>query len=193
MVRLKDVAERAGVSIMTVSKVLRDAPDISLGTKERVRRLAEEMGYVPDPMARSLRTRTTKLLGAVAPALASPILAPALAALEGRLRERGYDLLVAQSGTEPAQEEACLRRLLARRVDGLFIAPIYRLAPTAPIFAHLKRAGTPVVLLGPAAPFCEGFAAIESDDLPGAAAATRHLLELGHRRIAFFTGPSAAP
>src|SRR5262249_40477622 len=61
MVRLKDIAERAGVSVMTVSKVLRDAPDISAATKNRIRALARQMGYVPDSLAQGLRTRTTKL------------------------------------------------------------------------------------------------------------------------------------
>ena len=61
MVRLKDIALRAGVSVMTVSKVLRDAPDVSAATKVRIRKLAEEMGYTPDSMAQGLRNRATKL------------------------------------------------------------------------------------------------------------------------------------
>src|SRR5213082_221159 len=65
MIRLKDIAQRAGVSIMTVSKVLRDAPDISPNTKARVRQLAEQMGYMPDSLAQGLRNRTTKLFGLV--------------------------------------------------------------------------------------------------------------------------------
>ena len=68
MVRLKDIAIAAGVSVMTVSKVLRDAPDISAATKAKIRQLAQQMGYVPDTMAQSLRTRTTKLFGLVIPA-----------------------------------------------------------------------------------------------------------------------------
>ena len=73
MVRLKDIAERAGVSIMTVSKVLRDAPDISAATKQRVRALAGDMGYVPHAMAAGLRTRATRLLGLVLPGVINPI------------------------------------------------------------------------------------------------------------------------
>ena len=65
MVRLKDIAERAGVSVMTVSKVLRDAPDISAATKSRIRALAAQMGYVPDTLAQGLRTRTTKSFNAI--------------------------------------------------------------------------------------------------------------------------------
>jgi LacI family transcriptional regulator len=86
-----------------------------------------------------------------------------------------------------------VRRLLSRRIDGLFIAPVYRLAPAAPIYEELLRRSLPTVLLGHRAPFCGAFANVETDDLVASYAATRHLLELGHRRIAFFTGPTAAP
>ena len=75
MIRLKDIAARAGVSTMTVSKVLRDAPDISAATKARVRALAEQMGYVPDAMAQSLRRRSTKQLGLVISAMTNPVFA----------------------------------------------------------------------------------------------------------------------
>ena len=68
MIRLKDIAEKAGVSIMTVSKVLRDAPDVAAATKARVRQLAEQMGYMPDTTAQGLRTRTTRLFGLLVPA-----------------------------------------------------------------------------------------------------------------------------
>src|SRR5664279_5152838 len=94
MIRLKDVAARAGVSLMTVSKVLRDAPDVSEVTKTRVRRLAEEMGYVPDALARGLRTRRTRLFGLVLPSVTHPLLGQAVLAIENRAHELGYDLLL---------------------------------------------------------------------------------------------------
>ena len=81
MVRLKDIAARAGVSVMTVSKVMRDAKDISAATKDRIRALAAEMGYVPDRMAQSLRNRTTNLFGLVMSAATNPMFARALMAL----------------------------------------------------------------------------------------------------------------
>src|SRR2546425_7770920 len=84
MVRLKDIAERAGVSVMTVSKVLRDAPDVSAATKNRIRALARQMGYVPDSLARGLRTRTTKLFGLVVSAMTNPIFARVVMAIEER-------------------------------------------------------------------------------------------------------------
>ena len=193
MVRLKDISARAGVSVMTVSKVLRDASDISIKTKTRIRQLAQEMGYVPDSLAQGLRTRTTKLFGLVISTIANPIYARMSMALEERAHELGYGLIPSHSLNEADREEVCIRRLLSRRVDGLFISPVYRLSPTARVYEELQRNGTPTVLLGHRTPFCEPFLSVECDDLPGSYAVTQHLLSLGHRRIAFFTGPMAAP
>jgi LacI family transcriptional regulator len=193
MIRLKDVAARAGVSLMTVSKVLRDAPDVSPATKSRIRWLVQEMGYVPDALARGLRTRRTKLLGVVVPSVGHPVAGDVVGAIENRVHELGYDLLLAQSQDNPQREDVCLRRLLSRRVDGLFIHPIYRLAPTAAVWDELLKSGTPVVLLGPSAPFCAGFTGVETDDVLAGYHVAQHLIRLGHERIAFFAGPPAAP
>ena len=193
MVRLKDIAARAGVSIMTVSKVLRDAPDISAATKARIRKLAAEMHYVPDSMAQSLRSRTTKLLGLVISAATNPIFARVVTAIEEQAHLLGYDLILAHSLNLPEREAAVLRRLLSRRVDGLFLSPVYRLEPRAAIYEELARRGTPTVILGQRAPFCEQFASVEVDDLTASAQVTQHLLELGHRRIAFFAGSQVLP
>jgi LacI family transcriptional regulator len=192
MVRLKDIALRAGVSVMTVSKVLRDAPDISAATKTRVKMLAEEMGYVPDSLAQGLRTRTTHTIGLVISAVTNPIFARAILAIEEQAHDLGYELILAHSLNEPAREENVIRRLLSRRVDGLIISPVYRLAPTAPVYNDLIESKTPVVILGHRAQFCGGFPNVETDDLLGSYAATRHLLDLGHRRIAYFAGPNVA-
>jgi LacI family transcriptional regulator len=193
MVRLKDIALRAGVSVMTVSKVMRDAPDISLATKARVRQLAEEMGYVPDTNAQGLRTRTTKLLGLVISAATNPIFARVLMAIEEQAHEHGYEVALAHTLNLAEREEIVIRRLLARRVDGLFISPVYRLEPSAAIYDELLQVSTPTVLLGHRAPFCEKFLNVETDDITASYALTKHLLDLGHRRIAFFTGPAVAP
>src|ERR1700720_1470682 len=97
MVRLKDIAVRAGVSVMTVSKVLRDAPDISAATKARVKALAQQMGYVPDSTAQSLRTRTSRFLGVVISSITNPIFSRVLLAIEERAHELGFDLILAHS------------------------------------------------------------------------------------------------
>lgn len=193
MVRLKDIAERAGVSVMTVSKVLRDAPDISAATKARVRALAQQMGYVPDSLAQGLRTRTTKLFGLVISSLTNPIFARVVMAIEERAHELGYEVVLSHTLNLPEREDTSIRRLISRRVDGLFVSPVYRLAPGAPIYQELHRCGIPTVILGHSAPFCSQFVNVDTDDLPAAQTAARHLLDLGHRRIAFYAGPQVAP
>jgi DNA-binding LacI/PurR family transcriptional regulator len=193
MVRLKDIAAQAGVSVMTVSKSLRGAPDISARTKARVKVLAQQMGYMPDTMAQGLRNRTTKLLGLVLSNVINPIFARTVSAIEEGAHEWGYDLILAHSLNLPEREEACIRRLLSRRVDGLFIFPVYRLAPSASIYEELWHRQTPTVILGQRAPFCAQFYNVETDDLTGSYLMTRHLLELGHKRIAFLSGIGGSP
>ena len=193
MVRLKDIARHVGVSIMTVSKALRDEPDVSAATKSRIKALAQQMGYVPDSSAQGLRTKTTKLFGLIIPSSTNPIYARMVVAVEERAHELGYDILFAHSLNKPEREELCLRRFLSRRVDGLFISPVYRFEAEARIYQEVLASKTPTVLLGPPAAFCKTFASVEIDELIASHTATQHLLQLGHRRIAYFTGPPTAP
>ena len=193
MVRLKDIAARAGVSVMTVSKALRDAPDISTETKARLKLLAQQMGYTPDTAAQGMRTHTTKLFGLVISAVTNPVFARVVMAIEEGAQEAGYQVILAHSLNNPEREETCLRRLLARRVDGLFIFPAYRPEATAPVYEEVRRRAIPTVILGHKAKFCSQFANVETDDLAASQAATRHLLELGHQRIAFLSGPAVCP
>ena len=193
MVRLKDIAVRAGVSVMTVSKVMRDASDISGATKDRIRKLAQEMGYVPDRQAQGLRSRTTKLFGLVLSAATNPIYARILMALEEQAFELGYEIIFGHSLSQVEREAMIIRRLLSRRVDGLFISPVYRMDPTAAVYQELESSKIPTVILGHKAGFCARFANVETDDLHASQQVTRHLIELGHRRIAFLTGPRHVP
>jgi len=193
MVRLKDIAQRLNVSVMTVSKALRDAPDVSVATKAKIKSLAQQMGYVPDSSAQGLRTKTTKLFGLVIPSITNPIFARMVVAIEERAHELGYDILLAHSLNKPEREEACIRRLLSRRVDGLFISPVYRFEAEARIYQEILVRKTPVVLLGPPAAFCKSFASVEIEELIASHNATQHLLKLGHKRIAYLTGPPTAP
>ena len=193
MVRLKDIAQLVGVSVMTVSKALRDEPDVSVATKAKIKKLAQDMGYVPDSSAQGLRTKTTKLLGLVIPSTTNPIYARIVFALEERAYELGYDLLIAHTLNQPEREEACLRRLLSRRVDGLLITPVYRFEAEARIYQEIAARRIPTVLLGPPAAFCRNFPAIEIEELVASYNVTKHLISLGHRQIAYLTGPPAAP
>src|SRR6185436_12092774 len=164
------------------SKALRDEPDVSAETKTRVKLLAQQMGYVPDSSAQGLRTRTTKLFGLVISSLSNPLFPRIVMAIEERAHELGYDVLIAQTLNIPDREEACIRRLLARRVDGIFVSPVYRLANEVRIYQDLSTRGIPTVLLGHRAPFCNQFLNVEADDLAGGYAITEHLLKLGHKR-----------
>ena len=193
MVRLKDIAQHARVSVMTVSKALRDEPDISAATKSRIKLLAQQMGYVPDSTAQGLRTKTTKLFGLVIPSITNPVYARIVFAIEERAHELGYDILLAHTHNMPLREEACIRRLLSRRVDGLFISPVYRFEAEARIYQEVLARKIPTVLLGPPAPFCKSFPSVEVEELAASQSATRHLLKLGHKRIAYLTGPPTAP
>jgi len=193
MVRLKEIAAAAGVSVMTVSKALRDKPDLAAATKARIQSLAAQMGYVPDVSAQGLRNQKSRLFGLVISTATNPINARIVLGLEERAHELGYDLLIGQTLNRPDREESVLRRLIARRADGIFLSPVYRMESTAPIYEELLRRKIPVVLLGNRAPFCESFPAVETDDLGASAAATLHLIELGHRRIAFFAGARVSP
>jgi LacI family transcriptional regulator len=193
MVRLKDIAQLTGVSVMTVSKALRDEPDVSSATKVKIKALAQQMGYVPDSSAQGLRTKTTKLLGLVIPSSTNPIYARIVFAIEERAHDLGYDTLLAHTLNKPEREDHAIRRMLSRRVDGLFISPVYRFEAEARIYQEIANRKIPTVLLGSPAPFCKNFVSIEIEELIASYNATRHLLELGHKRIAYFTGPSTAP
>ncbi len=193
MVRLKDIAEKAGVSIMTVSKALNDAPDISAKTKIRIRTIAEQLGYVPDVLARGLRSRKTRLIGLIISASTNPYFARVVMGIEDKAYEQGYDLLLAHNYNKIEREEKVIQRFINRRVECLFISPVYRLEPVSEVYDELLLSKIPTIILGHCAPFCSQFVSISTDDLYCSYLATKHLLELGHRKIAFFSGPSVAP
>src|SRR5260370_7666853 len=178
MGRLKDIAARAGVGVMTVSKALRDKHDVSAETKTRVKLVAQQLGYVPNSSAQGLRTRTTKLFGIVVSTFTSPIFSRVVLAIEERAYEMGYDVLIAQSLDIPEREEACVNRFLARRVDGLFIVPAYRMATEARIYQELLARKIPTVVLGHTVPFCNQFVTVDPHAITGGFLHLQHLLNL---------------
>jgi DNA-binding LacI/PurR family transcriptional regulator len=125
--------------------------------------------------------------------MTDPIFSRVLLAIEEHAHELGYDILIAHTLNQVEREEACIRRMLSRRTDGIFISPVYRMEPEAKIYQELLSRRVPTVLLGPPAPFCSQFVNVQVDDISASQAATQHLLELGHKRIAFLAGPLAAP
>lgn len=193
MIRLRDIALQAEVSVMTVSKSLRDAKDISAATKTRIKLLAQQMGYVPDRFAQALRTGQTKLFGVVISAMTNPVYSRILLAIEEHAHTLGYEVLLAHTLSNVEREETSIRRLLSRRVSGLFVAPVYRMGPEARVYQEILDSKTPTIILGHTAPFCRQFVSVQTDDLLASYAVTQHLIKLGHKRIAFFAGPPATP
>ncbi|MFH8610727.1 LacI family DNA-binding transcriptional regulator [Streptomyces sp. NPDC018029] len=185
---LRDVAERAGVSAMTASRVLRDDPQVLPATRERVRAAAEALGYRPNEVARSLRLgRGTGLVGLVVTNLANPFYSRLALGVDSVVAEHGLKTVIGNTGQDADVERGLVADLLARRVDGIIAVP------AGADQRHLAAAvadGVPVVL---ASRPPEGFAAdcVLVDDFGGARDATARLLERGHRRIGFLGSPPA--
>src|SRR5215469_15489486 len=121
-VRMKDIATDLGLSIVTVSKVLRDHPDISAETRDRVLKRMKEVNYRPNLAARALVTGRTCSMGLVVPDLVHPFFGEVAKGMSRVLRTKGYNLIISSSEEEPELEQQEVDQLLARRVDGLIIA-----------------------------------------------------------------------
>lgn len=181
-VTIRDVAAKAGVSVATVSRVFNGKGPIREETVRRVMKVASDMQYVPHAGARSLSTRMTRTLGLLLPDLYGEFFSEVIRAVDVAARQHGYHLLVSGSHSD-AEEMSAMLRALHGRVDGLIImSPDLGLGPISRALAN----DTPVVLLNTHA---SGRRTIRTDNYAGARAMTAHLIELGHRRIAFLAGP----
>jgi LacI family transcriptional regulator len=193
MVQLKHIAERAGVSLMTASKALRDKPDVAPGTKAKIKHIADQMGYVPDRCGQYLRGRRTYLIGICAPTATDPTVTPTIAGIHEFVYGLAYDLMLTTTQNSAEREEAAINRMIGRQVEGLFIIPTYRLPPEAPAYRRLTESQIPTIVIGQTAQFCHGFVNVQGDDLAASQTVTRHLIALGHKRIAFLTGLLSEP
>lgn len=184
VVTLKDVATASGVSISTVSRILDDrTPPSRSATAERVRALAEELGYRRNVFASGLRRGATGTIGVLVPRLTDAVMALMFEAVERAARQRGYFAVVATCGDDGDEERRATETLLDRNVDGLVLATA-RIDDSLP--ASLRDRGIPHVL----ALRTDGVSpASLGDDETGGYLAMRHLLDLGHRDIAVVTGP----
>jgi LacI family transcriptional regulator len=183
-VRMKDIARDLGVSVVTVSKVLRNHSDISPGTRDRVLRRMKEMGYRPNLAARALVTGKTHCIGLIVPDLVHPFFAEVAKALSRVLRIRRYGLLMSSSEEDPALERDEIDQLLARRVDALIIASTQW---TVESFRRIEEQNTPYVLVDRCfSGLPANFVGVD-DELVGELAA-RHLMEIGCQRIAHIRG-----
>jgi LacI family transcriptional regulator len=177
--RIRDVAARAGVGVGTVSRVLNDAPGVAAPTRARVRAVMKELGYRPSSTARNLSLGRTQTLGVVAPFFTSPSVVERLRGIDDVVGESPYDLTMFNIETRE-QRRTALRRIARReRVDGVIIIS---LPLTASELRALERDGLPAVLVDVGTSILPHVAI---DDVEGGAIAGRHLLEAGHRRVAF--------
>ena len=141
---MKDIARDLGVSTVTISKVLRNHPDVGEETRERVLARVKELDYRPNLAARSLVTGRTYLVGLVVPTLLHPFFAEIAKSLSDALKEKGYSLIVSSSDEDPDLEEQEIDQLLARRLDTLIIASC---RSTVELFFRIERQKTPYVLV----------------------------------------------
>lgn len=186
---MKDIAKDLGVSVVTVSKVLRHHNDISEETRKRVLERVKELNYTPNLAARGLVTGRTFLVGLVVPDLLHPFFAQIAISLSKGLLKKGYYLTISASEEDPALEERELERLRGRRLDALVIASS---CTSSAVFEDLEKQGTPFVLIDRRFPnFDTNFVGV--DDEAVGVLATKHLIEIGCKRIAHLRGPETSP
>jgi DNA-binding LacI/PurR family transcriptional regulator len=188
MVSIKDIARAAGVSHPTVSRALRDSPLVSAETKARIKQLAAEMGYSPDARAQSLVRGSTQTVGVVVTTIADPFIAPVVQGIEDAAQKQGYTVILCNSHSDPEREIGAVETLRSKRVDGLIVTSS---RVGALYLDHLERIGVPVVLINNHNERSGRYTySVSVDNRHGGCVATDHLLQLGHRRIAYVSGPA---
>jgi LacI family transcriptional regulator len=183
--RLKDIAEELGLSVVTISKVLRNHPDIGEATRIRVLKRMKELNYQPNFAARSLITGRTWTIGLVVPDLLHPFFAQIAKGISVDVRRKGYSLFISSSDEDPALEQEEIAQLVARRVDVMLIASS-QMAPES--FRRIEEQKIPYILLDRQFPaLASNFVGV--DDRAVGVLATTHLIEQGCKRIAHIRGP----
>lgn len=188
-VKMKDIAADLGISLVTVSKALRNHPDISKKTRERVYQRVKELNYRPNLAARSLVTGRSSLIGFIVPDLIHPFFAEIAKGLSATLREHGYFLVLSSSEEDPSLEEQEIEHMLAHRLDALVVATSQK-DPES--LRRIQQGETPLILLDR---YFDGFDAhfVGSDDYNAGKIATEHLISIGCKRIAHIQGPDTSP
>jgi LacI family transcriptional regulator len=184
---LRDVARIAGVHPGTVSRALNPATEALVRdeTVVRVRRVAEELGYTPNPLARGLKTNRSFTVGVIVPDIQNPLFPPIIRGIDDRLGEAGYTPLIANTDNDPARERVDFEAMRARAVDG-FVTATARLDHE--LLDEVAALGVPLVLVNRGLED-GGLPSATADDRAGVRLAVEHLVALGHRRIAHLAGP----
>ncbi len=182
---MKDVAKRAGVSVITVSRVVNETGYVQAETRARVRAAINELHYIPNQMASSLRSRQTRSIALMLPTIANSFWTTIARGAEDEAEARGYSVFLCNTDYDDAKERRYFEVLLRNRVDGIVIVPSHGSG------AHLRtlqQRQMPFVQIHHKLDDVEADA-VRSDGYSGAAALTRSLIEAGARRIAYIGGP----
>lgn len=184
-VRLIDIAKRLGVAKITVSKALRDHPDLALDTAKLIKETAAEMGYVPNYFAKSLQAQGgSGVLGVVVPKIRHAFFSEVLSAIQQAAAEENYEILLAVSLENPQAEQRHIETFLAMRVEGLLLSVTETVGVDNPdVYARVARMGVPLVMFD-RAPVEGEYAAVLMDDMQGAKDAVLAAAAQGRRRIA---------
>ena len=184
---LRDVAVAAGVHPATASRALNPGTRllVSEETARRVNEAADRLGYRPNPVARSLRTRRSHTIGVLIPDLNNPLFPPMIRGIEDRLATRGYVALIGNTDIDLDKERLVFERMRARHVDGFILATAIA---GSPILAEAAEFNVPVVLMNRTAQDYP-FSSVSVDNEQGVRAEVAHLVALGHTRIGHIAGP----
>jgi DNA-binding LacI/PurR family transcriptional regulator len=187
-VTMQDIANAAGVSQSTVSRVLNDTPTsvpIAADTRQRVQEVAKRLGYRPNPLARGLRGARTMLLGVIVREITDPFFSMAIEALSTEALTRGYNVVLGSAHSK-ADEAIALKAVLeTRHCDAIVLLGDMRDEPK--FLEDLRASQTPIIALWHGTEL-EGVPTVNIDNRAGMVAAINHLIDLGHRRIAFIGG-----
>ena len=180
-ITIKDIAKKAGVSHATVSRALRNSSLISVATTDRIRQIAVDVGYQPSAAARSLKTNRSQVLGVIVSSIADPFFSEILYGIEDCAQGGGYSLFIAASQNDPNRERKIVQTMMEQRTDGVIICSSSFSSEQG---RQLLAYGFPIVVVNHQG--AENFHfSIYHDDIDGSRQITRHLIDLGHKRIAY--------
>jgi LacI family transcriptional regulator len=188
LVTLRDVAREAGVSKVTAARVLGSYGTASPGAKEKVLAAARALGYRPNELARSMTTGRSRTIGVIIGDIENPYFGRAVRGISEVATAAGFDVILANSGEDVGKEQAAVRVLLGKRVDGLIVTPA-SMSETQHL-ESVQSSGRPLVLLDRAVPGLK-VDSVVTDDRAAAKAATQTLIDAGHRRIAYITATNS--
>jgi len=178
---IKDIARIAQVSHSTVSRALQNSHLVNAETAERIRQIANESGYRASAVARGLVTKRTRTIGLVVTTIADPFASEVVTGIEQSANDHGYSVFLADSNADPIREQQVVQSLAERRVDGIVVTSSRVGALYLPMLSEMR---VPIVLLNNQHPG-EFVHSVMIGNVAGSRDAAKHLIELGHRRIAY--------